>query len=224
MRVQIGECVFDSGTRELTRDGEVLPLSPKAFDLLMALLEARPNAVSRDNLCERLWPDTFVSQTNLTGLVKELRHALGDDARAPRLIQTLHRFGYAFRGDAADLEERAPTASTKGAGCWLVWGIQPIALPEGEHVLGRDPDALVRISTPRTSRRHARIVVEEGQAVLEDLGSRNGTFVGTRRIEEPTVLADGDQIHIGSEVLLFRRAPGMDTTEAATASRPAREC
>jgi DNA-binding winged helix-turn-helix (wHTH) protein len=216
MRVRFGDCVFDSGIRQVTRSGKAQALSPKAFELLHELLEARPNALSRAELCERLWPDTFVSQTSLTGLVKELRRVLGDDARSPRWIQTHHRFGYAFRGEAVHLEGAARATRASPAGCWLVWGRLPIALPEGEHVLGRDPDAVVCISSPKASRRHARIVVQGGRAVLEDLGSRNGTFVGTRRVEAPTVLANGNQIHIGSEVLVFRVASGMETTESAT--------
>jgi DNA-binding winged helix-turn-helix (wHTH) protein len=219
VRARFGDFVFDSGTRELTRAGEVQALSPRAFELLGALLEARPEALSRKQLNERLWPDTWVSQASLTWIVSELRKALGDDARRPTLVRTVHRFGYAFAGEATALgEPRAPRAAPTSS-CWLEWGERQIPLPEGEHILGRDVGALVRITTPRVSRRHARIRVQGDRAVLEDLGSKNGTFLGEERIEGSADLADRDEIWIGSEVLTFRSAPTTLATETATRTR-----
>jgi DNA-binding winged helix-turn-helix (wHTH) protein len=215
--VRFGDFVFDSGTRELTRAGEVQALSPRAFELLGALLEARPEALPRKQLNERLWPDTWVSQASLTWIVSELRKTLGDDARRPKLVRTVHRFGYAFAGEATKISElRAPAADSA---CWLEWGERQIPLPEGEHILGRDPGALVRITTPRVSRRHARIRVDGDRAVLQDLGSKNGTYRGEDRVEGPTDLADRDEIWIGSEVLTFRAAPTTLATETATRAR-----
>lgn len=222
VRVQFDDFVFDSGTRQLSRSGEVQVLSPKAFELLGALLEARPEALSRKQLNERLWPDTWVSQASLTWIVSELRKALGDDARRPRLVRTVHRYGYAFAGEA--IEVAAPPVARPDGGpcCWLEWGGREIPLQEGEHILGRDPGALVRITTPRVSRRHARILVEGDRAVLEDLGSKNGTRLGGDRIEGPTELTDRSEIWIGSEVLTFRAAPTPLTTETATRSKAAK--
>jgi DNA-binding winged helix-turn-helix (wHTH) protein len=217
VRIRFGDFVFDSGTRELTRAGEIQALSPRAFELLGALLEARPQALSRKQLNERLWPDIWVSQASLTWIVSGLRKALGDDARRPTLVRTVHRFGYAFAGEATDLSE--PRLPATISCCWLEWGERQIPLPEGEHILGRDPRALVRITTPRVSRRHARIRVEGDRAVLEDLGSKNGTYVGEDRIERPTELADCAEIWIGSEVLTFRAAPTTQATETATRTR-----
>jgi len=216
VRVRFGEYVFDSGTRELSRSGEAQSLSPKAFELLGALLESHPDALSRKQLHERLWSDTFVSQASLTLLVSELRKALGDDARHPGLVRTVHRFGYAFCGTATEAEALpAPPAPTPAC-CWLVWGDQEIALCEGEHLLGRDPDVLVRISSPKVSRHHARIVIREGRGVLEDLGSKNGTYLGGSKIEGLSELADRSEIWIGSEVLTFRAVSATLATETAT--------
>ena len=68
--------------------------------------------------------------------------------------------------------------------------------------------------TTRVSRQHARITVAEGRATLEDLGSKNGTFVGDRRIETPIELHDGDEIGVGPLRLRFeRRGRDLDTTE-----------
>ena len=96
--------------------------------------------------------------------------------------------------------------------CGLCWGEQEIPLSEGENFIGRTPDAVVRISSSRVSRRHARIVVTGGRAVLEDLGSKNGTYLRGRRIHGPAELSDGDEICFGRDVVLFRFCYPAGTT------------
>jgi DNA-binding winged helix-turn-helix (wHTH) protein/Flp pilus assembly protein TadD len=103
MRLSFGDCTFDSASRTLQRVGEHVRISGKAFQLLELLLAARPNPIAKEELFARLWPDTFVSDANLASLIKEIRAAIGDDAKAPRYIRTVHRFGYAFSGDATEL-------------------------------------------------------------------------------------------------------------------------
>ena len=103
-----GEFVLDLSTRELARAGIPVSLSPKAFQLLGILVENRPNALSRIELQDRLWPGTFVVEKNLTNLVSEIREALGDDPAHARFIRTVHRFGYAFR-DASPTKKRVRT-------------------------------------------------------------------------------------------------------------------
>jgi TolB-like protein/Flp pilus assembly protein TadD len=106
MRVLFGDCTFDSDARTLQRGAETVRLSGKAFQLLEILLAARPNPVSKTDLFAKLWPDTFVSEANLASLIKEIRDAIGDDARAPRYVRTAHRFGYAFSGPVTETPER----------------------------------------------------------------------------------------------------------------------
>lgn len=198
MKVVFGDCVFDPEVRELKRSGSVVPLSPLAFELLLTLLESRPRAVPHPQLSRRLWPDTSVGRTSLAQLVAVLRKATGDRRQEPRWIRTHHRFGYSFCGEAREL-----SAASREASCRLLWGKREIPLADGDHVIGRGPECAVRVNTPKTSRRHARITIEKGHATLEDLGSRNGTHLGTQRVEGPTPLADGDEIDIGSAVLIF---------------------
>jgi pSer/pThr/pTyr-binding forkhead associated (FHA) protein len=109
-------------------------------------------------------------------------------------------------------------ATSEGARCRLVWGDRQIALLPGDNILGRAADARVWIDLARVSRHHARIVVADGRAVLEDLGSRNGTFVRGERVLGPAELADGDEICIGPVVLVFRTSVGNSTTESGTAA------
>ena len=92
-RVAFGEFVLDSDTRELLRAGRAVHLSPKAFQLLEALVANRPKALSKDELHDRLWPDSFVVEANLANLVVSIRAALGDDPRRPQYIRTVQRFG-----------------------------------------------------------------------------------------------------------------------------------
>ena len=97
MRVAFGDFVFDSDTHELLCGGNRVTLSPKAFQLLEVLIENRPRALSKSVLLNRLWENTFVVEANLSNLVGEIRHALGEDSRTPRFVRTVHRFGYAFQ-------------------------------------------------------------------------------------------------------------------------------
>jgi DNA-binding winged helix-turn-helix (wHTH) protein len=206
VQVRFGDSVFDPEARELRRRGAVVPLSPLAFDLLRLLVEKRPRALSQSELKERLWPDSFVGRTSLAGLVTEIRKAVGDNGAERRLIRTHHSFGYSFCGD---------TGGTAGVVCRLLCGAREIPIGDGEHVIGRAPDCTVRVDAPKTSRHHARIVVTGKAAVLEDLGSKNGTSVGGRAIEGRTPLRHGDEIGIGMTVLIFLGPVGTGATETA---------
>src|SRR5262245_44006549 len=101
MRVRFGSFVLDSDTRELLSGGAPRPLSTKALQLLLLLVEQRPRALSKTELYQHLWPTSFVVDANLVNLMAEVREALGDHPREPRFIRTVHRFGYAFCADAA---------------------------------------------------------------------------------------------------------------------------
>src|SRR3954467_6918119 len=90
VRIQFGRFTLDLQTRQLSNAGRVVHLEPKAFDLLSTLVLERPKAVSKADLQERLWPGTFVSEANLSNLVAEVRAALGDPARTPKFVRTVH--------------------------------------------------------------------------------------------------------------------------------------
>jgi DNA-binding winged helix-turn-helix (wHTH) protein len=203
VRLEFGEFAFDGRTRELRRDDEPVHLSPKAFQLLELLLRRRPEAVPKAELMAEVWAGTHVTEASLASTVAELRAALGDQKSAPRFIRTVHGFGYAFCGEAV------LTASPRHEGpdspaFRLIWNRREIQLVEGENVLGRDREAVVWLDSSTVSRRHARITIAGGQAVIEDLGSRNGTWVRGRKAETPTPLADRDEVKLGSVVLTFR--------------------
>jgi len=112
MRLRFGDCLFDSETRQLWRGAEPVHLAPREFRLLELLLERRPKAIAKEDLHRELWPDTHVSDASLTNLVARVREAIGDDARRPRLVRTVQRFGYAFSGSAE--EPAAPGQEAPG--------------------------------------------------------------------------------------------------------------
>ena len=103
--------VLDLDTHELVRAGTPVSISPKAFQLLGILVKNHPNALSKTELQNRLWPSVFVVEKNLTNLVSEIRAALDDDPAHPRFIRTVHRFGYAFcEVPAAESRDNGMTA------------------------------------------------------------------------------------------------------------------
>ena len=199
MSVRFGAFAFHADRRQVLRDGTAVHLTPKAFDLLGLLIERAPAVVSKAEIHERLWPDMFISEATLAGLVKELRRALSDD-RAGALIRTAHRVGFAFTGSTDD---QAPTSIAPAVTHWLVLGTQRIELRHGVNVIGRDPDAAVWLDVPGVSRRHAQIVLENAAATLEDLGSKNGTLLGDRPVRGRVELHNAHRIQVASELLVY---------------------
>jgi DNA-binding winged helix-turn-helix (wHTH) protein len=219
MRVRFGDCTLDTRSRELLREGTPVHLTGKAFRVLEVLIENRPNAVSKDELQNQVWPQVFVSEANLTSLVTELRSGLGDDARRPRFIRTVYGFGYAFCGEVADAgKSPASSAPADVSRYRLLWGRKEIVLREGENILGRGAESVEWFDRDTVSRRHARIVIDGETAIIEDLGSKNGTYLRGQRVEVASSLADGDEIRLGSVPLTLRVLARPGST--ATRSRP----
>jgi DNA-binding winged helix-turn-helix (wHTH) protein len=215
VRIRFGPFAADLDTRQLTRDGREVHLVPKAFELLVTLARERPKVLSKSALLERLWPDTFVSEGNLSNLIADIREALGDRASAPVFVRTAHGYGYAFCGDATT-EPEGTTEPTDRAPCWLEWGTRRFRLSVGQHIIGRDPDAEIRLDESMVSRHHARLIVTDVRTLLEDLGSKNGTLMPVILGHVPIELADGDAIRIGSLLLTFHtRAASRSTVTQA---------
>ncbi len=214
MTFRFGPFSLDSDARQLLRDGVEVSLAPKALQLLLLLVQNRTRAMSRDELQQQLWPSTFVLDTNLAGLIAEIRRALQDAADSPTFVRTMHRFGYRFIGDVHEAQA-PPAAGELVQKYWLVWDARQVPLSEGDNIVGRGIDAAVWIDAPGVSRHHARIVVRHGEATLEDLGSKNGTYVKGHRVTTPRRLANGDQVRLGSVVITFRIPQPPGATETA---------
>ncbi|HLJ75431.1 MAG TPA: FHA domain-containing protein [Thermoanaerobaculia bacterium] len=196
MRYRFGDFEFDS--YRLTRRGALAGLTPKAAALLETLLIAAPSAVSKEAIYERLWRDVVVEDGNLHNLISELRAVLGDDDH--QIIATVHRKGYAF---VAPLER---TRTTR-----LEIGDESIDLTDGQNIIGRD-----LVGTPDVSRYHARIDIDGSHISIEDLASKNGTFVNGERIHDRVALKDGDQIVFGRTRAVVRVVDASAPTVTVT--------
>src|SRR5687768_14993721 len=96
---EFGRFRLNSAERVLLRDGELVPLTPKVFDILLTLVENRGQVVAKDDLMKRVWPNTFVEEGNLTQNISLLRKALGESPGGVQFIETVPRRGYRFVAD-----------------------------------------------------------------------------------------------------------------------------
>lgn len=210
MRIAFHDFVLDLDQRRLSADGREVHLQPKAFELLKALVESRPRALSKDEILAGVWPGTFVNENSLATVVRDLRDALGDDAQAPRYIRTVHGFGYAFISEALELDQAdAPPLSS---GWRLIHDHREIRLREGDNILGRTGDEVVILDSPTVSRHHAVVRVQGAQATVADLGSKNGTWLGTTGVTTPVPLTANTELRLGSVVLVVRFATHVPST------------
>ena len=214
MRLTFGDCEFDPDARELRRAGRRVALSPKAFELLAALIAHRPRALPHDHLRDALWPDAHVGYTSLARVVTEVRKALGDTAASPAFVRTVPRYGYAFTGPVAQVELAEPPEVT--GRYVLVADDREFVLPEGDTLVGRGPECAVRLRSSQVSRVHAHVRVTGKHAVVEDGGSKNGTWVNGARIAAPAELAEGDEVLFGTYRLVFRSSGTLGSTRTAT--------
>src|SRR5262245_54665275 len=109
-RYVFGGLVVDARRYQVERDGTAVALEPKAFDLLVLLIGRRGDVVSKQEILERIWADTAVTDNALTRVVAQLRKALGDDFRDARFIETVPTRGYRW------LAEPDPTGLAPAAG------------------------------------------------------------------------------------------------------------
>jgi DNA-binding winged helix-turn-helix (wHTH) protein len=211
MRARFGDCVLDTEARELRRGGRPVELSPKGIALLILLLTRRPAAVTQEGLRDALWPEAHVGYTSLARVVSEVRKALGEAAGSASLIRTVPRFGYAFAAEAV-IEGAAsgPSRFLLVAEGW------DFAVAAGEVLIGRGPECALRLPSAGVSRVHASLHVGDRGALLRDRDSKNGTWVNGVRIAAPVVLAEGDEVLIGSDRFVFRSSATMDSTRTAS--------
>ena len=225
--LRFSSCAIDVSRREVRRHDAAVHLTPKAFDLLVLLIDEAPRVVPKPELHQRLWPGTFVSDATLVGLVKEIRRELGDRDPGSPIIRTAHRVGYAFcpeleqapGGQALEIE---PTRSHAARVChWLMVSGRRFALREGENSIGRDPSSNVWLDSASVSRAHARIVIAQDSVSIEDCGSKNGTRIGEERVTNASPLRDGDRLRFGTVSAFYRASGAGMSTETQGGSDPA---
>lgn len=222
MQFRFGEFTLDVDQRRLHAGDVEVPLTPKAFELLKLLVEHRPKALSKDDIFNRLWKGTFVTENNLATVIRDLRAALRDDPREPRFIRTAYGFGYAFVAEVTHVTEPVmPRRMVPRPSDWrLICDGREVVLYEGENILGRTGPDVIVIDSPTVSRHHARLTVEGPRVRCADLGSKNGSWVGQTRADQPLEVTDGDELRLGSVIVVVRRASIAHSTQTVDRRDP----
>jgi len=198
---RLGAWHVDVAACELHNGETIVRLRPKVMDLLAVFARNPGEVLSKQCLMDIVWPDVTVGDASLTVAVGELRDALGDEPDSPTFIETIPRRGYRMIAPVERLDR--DTVRPGGSRFWLTGAGVELVLRQGENLIGRAPEAHIRIESPKVSRHHARIIVDGDSAMVEDLGSKNGTFVGDVRVDGPIPLAHGDQLRLGQLAALL---------------------
>src|SRR6185503_17372550 len=162
---EFGRFRLKTAERILLREGELVPLTPKVFDILITLVEHRGQVVAKDDLMKRVWPSTYVEEGNLTQNISLLRKALGESPGGVQFIETVPRRGYRFVADTSQS-----------------WGEKPAPEPESAPVVSI-PD------TPRQSAPTKRTPLYAVVAGLVVLGIVGVVYLtGRGKTEEPKAI------------------------------------
>jgi len=102
---EFGPYRVDSEDRLLLREGNVVPLPPKIFDILLAFVQRSGRVLDKDELMQQVWPDTFVEEGNLARNVSTLRRILGESSEGNQYIETIPRRGYRFNAKVRELSD-----------------------------------------------------------------------------------------------------------------------
>lgn len=180
---EFGPFRLDAAERLLSRDGEAVSLSPKAFDLLLALVERRGRLIGKDDLMKLVWPDTFVEEANLSYTVSLIRKALGEDAA--QFIETVPKHGYRFIAEVR--RERVGGAASISSA--------PVAGQLTEPVGGAMPlDSQLYVTRPVDEQFRAAIARRDSVVLVK----------GARQVGKSSLLARGLQQarEAGSQIVL----------------------
>ncbi len=202
---QVGDWLVEPDLDRISRGDESSSLRPRVTELLVCLAASAGKLATKQQIIDEVWRTEFVTVNALTQLIAELRTALGDDAAKPRYVETIPRRGYRLIAPT-DYAEAPPTQNKGEASKFLLVDEDgsELELTEGENLIGRSPDAAIRVDTSEVSRRHARIVIDGTTATVEDLGSKNGTYLRGLRIDRASPIEDADEIQIGANLARFR--------------------
>jgi DNA-binding winged helix-turn-helix (wHTH) protein len=204
---RFGQFAIDPAQHQLSRGGQPVHLTPKAFELLCLLIEAAPRVVTKTEIHGHLWPDTFVADATLTGLIKEIRRALDDRDRDAPILRTVHKIGYVF----CPAIERREARVSRLCG-WLIAGERRLPVVSGKNIVGRDPGVNIWLDFDTVSRRHACITARGDATWLEDLDSKNGTRVGGQVVAGKVTLGNGDRIQFGQIQVTWHRQSALPVT------------
>lgn len=208
--LQFGSFELDVAAYELRRAGQRVHLEKIPMEVLVLLVERAGTLIDRDQIQAALWsPDVFVDRdAAINTAIRKIRRALGDHVAHPRFVETVVGKGYRF---VAEVTRPGSHPSDAMMEYRVTRGPEAFTLESGENLLGRDPAVRVRLDHPSVSRRHARISIAGTRVTIEDLNSRNGTFINGQRILSPTEIDHGTIIGIGPIALTFLASNNAST-------------
>jgi DNA-binding winged helix-turn-helix (wHTH) protein len=216
MRVRFDRFILDTERKVLTRGGSAVHLTPRAFRLLALLVAERPRAVSKRELMDAIWSGSIVEESSLKSLVLEIRTAIEDRGGSPEMIRTVYGHGYAFEGEAVD----EPASPATEARLRVEVQTRVVLLPEGIHQIGRLPTCAVFIDAASVSRIHARLHVGRDTVLIEDAGSKNGTFVSGERITTGVPLPARSRVRCGDVDLTIEKISALPPETATIDPAP----
>lgn len=230
--LRFAEFELDLAAYALRRGGEPVKLEKLPMEVLILLVQRAGALLERVEIQAVVWgPDVFVDHgAAINTAIRKIRQALGDDAATPRFVETVVGKGYRFVAAVehgplpSQVDEPGTKATARPSARWrrmfprysVVRGKQEFVLEAGQTMLGRDPAAGVYVDHPSVSRRHACISIDADGAVLEDLGSRNGTFLDGRRVDGPVRIDDRAIIGLGPITLTFVVLTAPASTQAGS--------
>ncbi len=213
---QLEEWRVEPRLGRMVRDQVIVTLRPRVMEALTFLAGRPGEVVSKRDLVDAVWSSGFVADNTIVHCINELRDALGDNAASPRFLQTIPRRGYRVLGRIGRIEEEDASVTFEEAGFHLLGKRWAAFLIDGDNLIGRGGEARIIVPSTRVSRHHARITASGDRAVVEDLESKNGTFVDEQRVTTPTVLRDGATLKFADLPLVFlrQRLHGPERTES----------
>jgi pimeloyl-ACP methyl ester carboxylesterase/DNA-binding winged helix-turn-helix (wHTH) protein len=223
-----GNCALNLASAQLARDGRVVPLTPKAYDVLRYLVEHAGRLVTKQELLDAGWPEVFVGDAALKVCIREIRKALDDEAQKPHYIETAHRRGYRFIAPVGMTPVVSPAPAAPAA---TVPAARPFEVPRTHYahsgdvniayqVLGDGPIDLVFVMgwvshlecfwTEPSFARFLRRLSELARLILFD---KRGTGLSDRVGELPTLEQRMDDVRAVMAAVGSRQAVLMGVSE-----------
>lgn len=218
---RLDEWIVEPDLNTLSRGTETVRIEAKVMEVLVFLASRGSRLVTRQEIFDGVWGTEFICDNTLTHSISKLRKTLGDDARNPRFIETIHRRGYRMMVPVTSLEGRETADPGRASRYRILCGTRSVQLRQGLNLIGRAAEATVRVDSVWVSRHHACITVEGRNATLEDLDSRNATFLNGFKLTRPMPLTEGDTIYLGklSNALRFITV-GLASTDPVDDTTP----
>ncbi len=194
------DVVLDRDLVQVLKRGQARTLQPRALDLLVYLIEHRDRVVEKQELFDKVWRESFVTDDALAQEIKNIRHAIGDTARTPRYIRTVHRHGYRFIADVIEEHKAAVGAHSMSSIAVLPFA-NLTADPENEYFCDGLAEellnALTRISDLRVVARTSAFSFKHQQLDVREIGRK----LNTATVLEGSVQRTGSQLRILTQLI-----------------------